>query len=161
MAFSFDDFKFDAVFNPKQKSLILSEFNRALMETAKELLPQQVALFQQKIVMDLLRRFVVKTPVDTGRARGNWQVTISSTDSQVAIQGAPDKDDKANSPKAETAAADAVTKSIQVVNSIKPFSITYITNNVPYIVYLEDGTSTQAPVGMVSLSIHEQAGMFK
>lgn len=31
----------------------------------------------------------------------------------------------------------------------------YITNNVPYIVYLEQGSSQQAPIGMVRVSLAE------
>ncbi len=41
------------------------------------------------------------------------------------------------------------------------FQIVYIANNVNYIIYLEDGTSKQAPEGMVAITMQELADEYK
>ncbi len=45
----------------------------------------------KKVSLDLFRKVVLKTPVDTGRARGNWMVGINSipTKTQLKIDKKP------------------------------------------------------------------------
>jgi len=80
-----------------------------------------------------------KTPVDTGRARGNWFATIGNTStdtSEVRTDG--------------EAIGDAITTSMKASGNIF-----YLTNNLPYIRRLEYGYSKQAINGMVRLTIAE------
>ena len=95
------------------------------------------------------------TPVDTGRAKGNWLVgkTLSSKSN-------PNKFDK--SGEVTKAAAVAATK------SFKPFSITYIFNNIPYVIHLDQGTtnyldgfSPKAPAGMTPVAMNSLQVSFK
>jgi hypothetical protein len=122
-------------------------FNKEVRTWAKERTPEEIKKFQRYIVIEALRRLVLKTPVDTGRARGNWQVTIA--DIPEGETGTTD-----------TAGQDTIATGIQALQSLGVYQIVYITNNVPYIVYLENGTSKQAPQGMVRITIEELMGVF-
>jgi hypothetical protein len=78
------------------------------------------------------------TPVDTGRAKGNWQCTIGSPASgTVETSG-------------EDAAMSAMMQAVPDYAGKKVF----LTNNLPYIQKLEyDAHSSQAPNGMVRVPI--------
>ena len=105
--------------------------------------------------LDLSRRVILRTPVDSGQARWNWQASIGSPAS-TKLTGS----DKSGS------------KSISNASSIAgsaPGNIFFLTNNMPYINKLEfggypspspsgktsSGYSTQAPNGMVRVTIRE------
>lgn len=122
----------------------VKEFNKKLEHFAKVLVPQQVVLVQKKVALDLFTRIIVKTPVDTGRARGNWQITINAPATGVIeVTGGKSSGDE------------ALTKGSKKISSVKGFVTIFITNNVDYIGFLEEGSSDQAPKGMVALSIAE------
>ena len=55
----------------------LAQFNKSIDDFARKI-PGKVSALQKKIVLEALKRIVERTPVDTGRARGNWQVTIGT-----------------------------------------------------------------------------------
>ena len=83
---------------------------------------------------EVFSNIIQMTPVDTGRARGNWQATIGSP-----FVG---EDDSGNIMKAQS------------VIPRRAGSVVYLTNNVPYIGSLEyDAHSSQAPAGMVRISV--------
>jgi hypothetical protein len=119
-----------------------AEFNAAVDEFADKLIPAQVTLLQKKVALLALQKIVMRTPVDTGRARGNWQTTISVT------------------PEDENRQGDPVQAGVEMLQGLGVFQVVFISNNVPYIIYLEDGTSKQAPEGMVQLTMEELTGMF-
>lgn len=137
----------------------LDQLDRELTRFSKVVIPEEVSLLQRKIVFDLLGRIVRKTPVGNpdlwknppppgyvgGRARANWQVEVGVTDPNDRQVDAVD-----------TAGAVTISKGEAVALGAKPFDITWIFNNVPYIVRLENGWSSQAPPGhMIQLSILE------
>ena len=78
------------------------------------------------------------TPVDTGRAKDNWQCTIGSP-----------------------ASGEAMTNETAMIATIPQHAgeKVYLTNNVPYIQKLEYGHSQQAPSGMVRISIDKFEGL--
>ena len=83
---------------------------------------------------------ILATPVDTGRARGNWRVGIGGRPT-----GFDPNDTDANAALAQGQSAIETWKSGE--GSI------YITNNVPYIVPLDEGSSAQAPNGMSAAAV--------
>ena len=111
----------------------LLKFQLALTQFSQNMLPEYA-----EVAMDVLRGVVLNTPVDTGRARGNWQVTtntpatgqtqVKTKNGARAIQDGTSKINSAN-------VADGTT--------------IWITNNVPYIERLEDGWSAQKPDGIL------------
>lgn len=96
----------------------------------------------RKISFEAFKRIVLRTPVDTGRARANWGVKVGSPTTYV-IEG----EDKSGS--ATLAAASDGTMAWDCTGSI------FLTNNIPYVGQLEFGSSTQAPQGMVRLTLEE------
>ena len=75
-----------------------------------------------------------------GRFRGNWQIGI----------GAP-ADGTLNTTDASGGATK--TKLASAIEKITAGGVTYITNNLPYAIPLEYGHSTQAPAGMVRVTV--------
>lgn len=118
----------------------LDRFSRAV--------PEQATLIQRRISLDALRRLVLKTPVDTGRARGGWQTGIGV------------------SPTGQTRTLDrgggsTILKGAQVLKDLPPFQVVYLRNNVVYIGALEEGHSQQAPQGMVAVTLEELRAQFQ
>lgn len=148
------------------------EFGDQVLRISKQLTQDELVLFQRKIVLEALQRIVLKTPVDTGHARLNWQVTIG-VPAGTEIQG------QGGAPNIGTALAALAT--------LKPFQVVYVSNPVPYIQVLEEGGfvpsdpgpssdprpgrlgrilvrggySVQAPQGMVSVTVAELLAIFR
>lgn len=76
------------------------------------------------------------TPVDTGRARGNWQASINKPILQTLK-----RNDKSGAGRIKR--AQAVIDKVQIGNTF------FLTNNLPYALRLEFGWSKQAPTGML------------
>ncbi len=91
------------------------------------------------IAMALLGEIVLRSPVDTGRFRGNTTVSIGSP-----VFANTDNVDKAGG--ATIAAGQAA------LTGLKPYTVIYIQNNLPYAERLENGHSKQAPQGIFGLA---------
>lgn len=87
--------------------------------------------------LSLASKIIVRTPVDTGRARGNWQTSINSKPSGEVNDSESEAINKASRVK------------FKIGDSL------YLINNLPYIQALEDGHSKQTPVGMVKITVAE------
>lgn len=110
---------------------------------------QVIILVQKKVAFQLLEGIVNMTPVDTGRARGNWMVTIGSPSTEV-------KTETYDKVGAGTIAAGRST-----IESLTTLGAIYLTNNLPYILPLENGSSKQAPGGMVQVTLDRVASQFR
>jgi len=105
----------------------------------------------RKTCLDLYKRIVQRTPVDTGRARASWGIS-NANKGDLAPKGFNDRG------RGESARGmEEVNKKIQgfMYEIIGDEVIIY--NNVEYIEVLENGHSRQAPAGMVSVSLAEFA----
>lgn len=103
---------------------------------------QKMDLAVRKIALELFSRVILKSPVDTGRFRANWQVAVGSVpDGTLSLE---DKSGTATISRATATTA-----------GVKAGDVIYLVNNLPYAQRLEDGYSGQAPAGMVGLSIQE------
>lgn len=113
----------------------------------------------EKITVDLHGKIVLRTPVDTGRARASWNIHEGEPDTSVP----PEMEGKANAggssaSREKKAAAIRVTGSGAVssapplISGTKPV---YITSSLEYVQFLEEGSSQQAPAGMVQISLIE------
>lgn len=103
-------------------------------------------LVVRKIALDMFSRVVLKSPVDTGRFRGNWQVAIGSAPSGVLTL-----DDKSGRATISRIQAETL--------KLKAGDVIYLVNNLPYARRLEHGWSKQAPAGMVGITVAEFAGI--
>jgi hypothetical protein len=83
---------------------------------------EQVDTVQRAITIETFNSVIDNTRVDTGRARGNWQTTVTTPATQ-----ATENTDKTGS---ETRA--------KMVAAVRPRSLMIISNNLPYIESLEE-----------------------
>lgn len=125
--------------SPKEFALDLKKFGAVAEEDAR--------LIFRKIIIDLDTAVVLGTPVDTGRARGNWFASLTSPSN--AATDTPDK-----SGSRALAGVNRTASEAQVGD------IAWLTNNLPYILVLENGSSRQAPQGMVDQNLHRIAAQF-
>lgn len=86
---------------------------------------------------------VLATPVDTGRARANWQVELNGPHTTA--------DENKFSPSGQES-IDAAKAVISTYNGARDTSI-HITNNLSYIGRLNEGWSKQAPAGFVEKAV--------
>lgn len=125
-----------------------SEFG-ALMDEASDEIQEQALQFRNLVGMNLLTGVVMKTPVATGRARANWQVTFGE-----AAQNSLDTRDLQGTATIEREQGDLEGAPLD--------GITWLTNNVTYIERLEEGHSMkQAPNGMVAITMQELETAFR
>jgi hypothetical protein len=117
----------------REFSIDLKKFGEVTEEKAQTIF--------RKIGIDLDSAIVLDTPVDTGRARGNWFMSI----------GAPSdaRDDNRLDPGGGNATAEIVT----TFSLAKLGSVVWMTNNLPYILPLEQGSSKQSAKGMVDVNL--------
>jgi hypothetical protein len=99
-------------------------------------------LVLRKVCLDLFKSLSVKSPVDTGRFRGNWQVGVGSMNGDTSSPVDPGGEQSIS--RAEGALA-----------NVKVGGVIYLTNSLPYAQRLEYGHSKQAPAGMVRLTVQE------
>jgi hypothetical protein len=100
---------------------------------------------QKAIADSALTELVMRTPIDTGRAKSNWTVGINSLGSGPIPAHDPGVAGSTFNQNAQQAISDgqaviATARSGQTIN---------ITNNLDYIRKLNDGSSVQAPAGFV------------
>lgn len=136
----------------------LVAFNRALNKYGKKVVPEKHVKFQKAIAAQLFRSIVLKNPVGNpllwknppppgyvgGRSRGNWQIGLNAfTDVETG--------------RIDASGGPTISVGLSKLAPAKPYGVIWIYNNVPYIVRLENGWSTQAPSGMVGIALAELA----
>lgn len=90
---------------------------------------------------------VLATPVDSGRARANWQVEIGQA--AEGVIGDPNN----KKEKFDKSGQGAISQGKDAIQGYKSGSSINITNNLPYIERLNDGWSAQAPAGFVEKAV--------
>jgi hypothetical protein len=93
---------------------------------------------RRAIVVELFNSVILDTPVDTGRARGNWQTSINNPELTVTERLDPSGSHAMQGVQNNLGSGD---------DSV------YLTNNLPYAIPLEFGSSTQSPTGMVRKNV--------
>lgn len=108
------------------------------------------------------REVVLATPVDTGRARSNWLVSLGSGREDTIEPYADLGSHTDPSKKSETAnASAAMAQAAGVVAGRKEGQDIYITNNLPYIELLNSGSSAQAPAHFVEKAVSVAADIIR
>ena len=97
----------------------------------------------RKILLEAHAKIMMRTPVDTGRARASWGMSKSRPGTETAAAGVQ--------PPRNNYARVAMSASVDDL----AYARWFIYNNLPYIVSLEYGHSKQAPKGMVRLTLAE------
>jgi hypothetical protein len=118
------------------------DFALSLEKLAEELTDDLMQQVTQKLAIQALSGVVLKSPVDTGRFRGNWNVSIDTADRSVS--DATDKEGSAT-----------ITKGTGIISAVPPYRTVWLSNSLQYAARLETGWSKQAPAGMVALTLAE------
>ena len=92
--------------------------------------------------ISLFSEIIKRTPVDTGRLRGNWQASLESP-----ATGKLSTVDKAG--------ITSINKVKQKASEFKVNDIIYLTNNLEYAQYIENGTPHIIPFGMVKTTLRD------
>ena len=101
-------------------------------------------------IIELTGRIIDKTPVDTGRARSNWNVSVNKPDTNSFDVG--DKDASAYAQHESKKELENARNAGQT--NFWRGQVGWIANGLPYVPLLETGTwGVQAPQGMVRVSI--------
>jgi len=135
----------------------LKEFKLQLKEEADKAIEQELSKFVRAITLEVLRRLVLKSPVDTGLFRGNWNVGIGTPD--LSTREVIDKQ-----------GSETITRGLKQLTNIPAFVQIWVSNNLPYAEAIEHGRpgfkyedgrvahSAQAPKGVVALTLAEIEG---
>lgn len=103
----------------------------------EETLTQRVRV----IALAMLNEIVLRSPVDTGRFRGNNIVSV----------GAPVYTSSVN---VDPTGSETIQQGVRVMTGLEPYTQVFIQNNLIYAVPLEDGHSQQAPAGIYGVSFN-------
>lgn len=90
----------------------------------------------------LAQGVILKSPVDKGRFRANWQF------SAAGIQ-------RAASMAVDPGGQVTLHRLVAEIKQSRAGGVTYLSNSLPYAIPLENGWSKQAPQGMVKLTAQE------
>lgn len=124
-------------------AIALKEFNASVKRNVESMTRDDGDKFVRWMAFAALRGVIMKTPVDTGRLRGNWQVGINT----------PQRDELDAKDKLGGA---TMGKGFSRLTKLPPFPVVWISNNLPYAEAIEEGHSkVKSPQGMVAVTIEE------
>lgn len=109
---------------------------------------EQLSQRVRVIAIALLNEIVLRSPVDTGRFRGNNIVSVGAPVYTSAMPA-----DQSGSP--------TIQRGVGALTGLEPFTQVYIQNNLPYASALEDGHSQQAPAGIYEVSFNGVAEAYR
>lgn len=124
----------------------MAKYERELSVLAE--ITDHVSQESRKLMINIDRRVVMETPVDTGSAKRSWLAGVNQ--SPTALFNLPDDSD------VSLAEAQAIEQGASTINGAKGFDTIYIVNNQPYIERLNDGWSQQSPSGYVDRIIAQE-----
>lgn len=128
----------------------LEQFSKRIMEIGAQVAERaDVAVRATALAVD--QTVVMATPVDTGRARSNWIVSIGAPSRTTVDPYAPGVGGSTAGANAAAALAQGQA-AIAQYNGLRDSAIA-ISNNLPYIGRLNDGYSAQAPAGFVEKAV--------
>jgi hypothetical protein len=103
----------------------LSQFQNELENALSQLSEDQIPVAVKKIVLDALRGFVLGTRVDTGRARGGWQISLN-------------RPQNARGNRLDKTGTSTINSGLGKLSSLSADDVVYIQNQVVYIGILEN-----------------------
>jgi len=93
------------------------------------------------------------TPVDTGRARANWRVTVAGeTFDVIGISTGPRAAQESAASQAESQSQREASSALA---ALRPGDRLFVQNNLPYIRRLNHGHSRKKPAGFVERALAE------
>lgn len=112
----------------------------AQIKSFGELTKEKMDAVFQDIVIEIGESVIRLSPVDTGRFKANWQLTVDTPSTKSLI--AYDKE-----------GARTIAQLVADANRLEAGQKAFIVNNLVYSIPLEFGHSQQAPSGMVRVTL--------
>lgn len=103
---------------------------------------------KQDAAAEIVTKIIERTPVLTGYTVAQWHASTGAPDFSVGEQPDPSR-------------SGTINRAVAVTQQIKAGVKFFFTNGVPWIRKLERGSSTQAPAGMVLITLAETRYIFK
>lgn len=125
-----------------------SDFAKRMLKRAEEF-EQARKDIMRETVLAVSSAVIQATPVDTGRARSNWHMSIDYAD-PTTFGGVPDKSGNVSLEQIKSG-----------IRLYKPGQTVIVQNNLEYIQRLNDGWSAQAPAGFVEEAVEAATGAAK
>jgi uncharacterized protein CbrC (UPF0167 family) len=120
----------------------LGDFGRHMRSHVARKVESETARFIADAAVEVVRDVASSTPIRTGQAQANWLTAIGKQFSYyIANAGA------------NNAWYDSMQWAQNALQTVKYNDVIHITNNVPYIVKLNQGSSTQAPALFVQMAV--------
>lgn len=110
------------------------------LEKAKQDQLDRAAMVVRAVAMDLYTQLTTETPIDTGRAKGNWSMSRNAPSTGVNDISSPAEANSENRTQAASI-------------KIELGDVVWFSNNVSYIRRLNEGSSKQAPAGFVERAV--------
>ncbi|RQO83488.1 HK97 gp10 family phage protein [Acidovorax sp. FJL06] len=108
----------------------------------------KAALVVRRAALELQSGMIERSPVDTGRFKGNWQCGIGSLNA-------------ATNSAADSSGQGALGRTATTLQGWTPGQTIVLSNSLPYAKRLENGWSQQAPSGMVRLTVQAYSDAVK
>lgn len=129
----------------------------ATMQTMSLRVSGDIDRVVRAVALAIDQAVVITTPVDTGRARSNWLVSVGSPNTSTQPPYAPGTG--GSTGQANISAALAQGRAAVLGAGHK--QTIYISNSLPYIDRLNKGYSAQAPAGYVQRAVEAAASAVK
>lgn len=108
---------------------------------------KRIDFIMRKIAFDALAGVLRRSPVDSGRFRGSWRLSIDTVDQSVEPK--PKSGTKGTRPRGTSPGGPEITAALAKLKTVTRHKTIHISNSLPYSVRLEKGHSKQSPNGIV------------
>lgn len=113
----------------------------------------------KKTALDIMAAVVVPTPTDTGQARAGWLISTGSrTDAAPSREEFEAHQGDGIPPKME--GEEVISRASDAVEGAEFGQVIFVQNNVGHIVFLNEGSSIQAPSKFVDMAVSNVLGGF-
>jgi len=132
----------------------IKQFQKQLSNWGKGKLPKVLNKELRTVSLQSLKLVMVKSPVDEGTFRGNWNVGVN----KINVSVDTDYTSNTNKKKIDTV---KFNEGSNRIGSLKIGDTINISNSLPYSTRIEYGWSDQAPSGVVRLTLIELTDWLK
>jgi hypothetical protein len=126
-------------------------FSKDLAKFANVSIPKESSKFFRKVTLATYQGVITSSPVDTGRFRLSWRVSVNNVNQSVSSEPEMSRAYRGAPPMASETANSGIGIAFSSMHSVKNIKAIYISNNLPYASALEKGSSPQARNGIVKL----------
>lgn len=118
----------------------VGKFAKEVRRFARDAMDRSEDVFRV-LAMEISREVILKTPVDSGRLRGNWQSTVNTSTPPATENVDP-------------SGVSAISGSVATAARAKLGDTFILGNNLPYAERIEGGYSkVKSPAGMVAVTV--------